>query len=473
MPPRRLFSWKRHTVQSPSLPPNDSSPNRVSTSIIQRTHPDPPTAPQRVYLDYLNETAGPGWDAALTVASIVNDIPAVPLALVPPLTQVLEVVSEISDAVKKMRDANDECRHLIFRVLKFLQYLVDVLKGRNIPDSAPTADSLRRLKRDLLEIHTDATRWSRLNVMKLYLRRDKIMTAISRHGENLTDCLRAFQIAISIPTFNPMDRVETARFLSPSVPATPVAAPENTPASIFAAGIRNFFECPASQAIFEPIVTALQGHLEGMKLPATAPPPGSNLPDTTILRTGHNRHVSFLTRQISELTTEVGVILPDISVATDIKAQFVGCGTHRAQTGNPTQQLHETVLVALQLLKELHGTPEIELDSAILPKKMNKLGLSLRDLGLWDEAVQVQTKVVELLRVGGDPSDVAFSLNNLSACLWDLHRHEEGLKACQEAVGIFRPLVSERREVLAPDFSRSLCNLSGYLFRIGPLSRSA
>jgi Tetratricopeptide repeat len=145
--------------------------------------------------------------------------------------------------------------------------------------------------------------------------------------------------------------------------------------------------------------------------------------------------------------------LPDISVATDTKARFVGWRSHWPQTGNPTRQLHETVSATSQLLNELHGTPQIKLDSAILSKKMNELRLNLRDLGLWDEAVQVHTTVVELLRAG-DLSDVAFSLNNLSTCLWDLGRNEQALKACQEAVAIFRLLVPETGSI-APRF-RSL-----------------
>jgi hypothetical protein len=86
------------------------------------------------------------------MASILENILAVPRALISPLNQVLEVVSRISDAVKKMRDANDQCRHLMFRVLKLLQFLVDGLKGRDIPDSTSTADSLLNLKRYVIQI---------------------------------------------------------------------------------------------------------------------------------------------------------------------------------------------------------------------------------------------------------------------------------------------------------------------------------
>jgi hypothetical protein len=114
MPLSRVFSLRRHGVQSPSISPHDFSPNGASTTIIQCTLPDPPTVPQPLYPDYLNKTADPGWDAALAVASILEDIPAVPFVLISPLMQVLDVVLGIDDAVKKMCNGKYACAHLIF-----------------------------------------------------------------------------------------------------------------------------------------------------------------------------------------------------------------------------------------------------------------------------------------------------------------------------------------------------------------------
>ncbi|KAF9503700.1 hypothetical protein BS47DRAFT_777171 [Hydnum rufescens UP504] len=67
------------------------------------------------------------------------------------------------------------------------------VEGKNIDDMR-IASSLHILTRNLMAIHTDATRWSDLNVVERYLQRDKIMNAISMHGENLTDCLHTFQV---------------------------------------------------------------------------------------------------------------------------------------------------------------------------------------------------------------------------------------------------------------------------------------
>ncbi|KAF9509126.1 hypothetical protein BS47DRAFT_178076 [Hydnum rufescens UP504] len=173
-PPENSFSPRGRSIQSPSLPSRDFSSNKPSTSIVQRSLPEPPLTPQPVYLHYLHETAGPGWDVALAVTSLSEDIPAVPLALTAPLTQVLDVVSGIRVAVKTMRDGKDECTHLLFRVLKFLHSLVDGLKGRNIPDSTPTASSLFALKSNLMAISADATRWSRLRLVTRYIRRIKL-----------------------------------------------------------------------------------------------------------------------------------------------------------------------------------------------------------------------------------------------------------------------------------------------------------
>jgi hypothetical protein len=57
-------------------------------------------------------------------------------------------------------------------------------------------------------------------------------------------------------------------------------------------------------------------------------------------------------------------------------------------------------MAILQLLNELYDVGEVEFDLAVLGGKMNDLSLNLHDLGLWDEAVQVQTAVV-LYRAGG------------------------------------------------------------------------
>ncbi|KAF9513702.1 hypothetical protein BS47DRAFT_1457266 [Hydnum rufescens UP504] len=156
MPSRRLFSTRTRRVQSPSTPSNDSSPNQPSTS----PHPQPPTMPQPSYPDYLNESAGPGWDATLVLASIIRDMPT-PLS--GPLTQVVD------------------CRGGV-RVTKFLESFVGGLKGSNISDNTAVASSLFILRRNLVAIRADAERWSSLNLLSRYVQRDQIMTAISRHG---------------------------------------------------------------------------------------------------------------------------------------------------------------------------------------------------------------------------------------------------------------------------------------------------
>ncbi|KAF9503935.1 hypothetical protein BS47DRAFT_735403 [Hydnum rufescens UP504] len=355
MPSRKHFSPRRRNDQSPSLPSNDPSPNKLSTSMLQRTLAEPPVAPQPVYPHYPKKTARLPLDVALAVASILEDIPAVPLELIIPLTQVLDVISGIWDAVKAMRDGKDRWVDLLFRVLRFVHSLVDRLKGRNIPDSTPTASSLFTLKSNLMAISADATRWSRLRLVTRYIRRDKVMTAISMHGDNVTDCLHTFQIVTSIGAFDPAERVETIVSPGPSVSARLLVASESTPVSISAAGLHAFFERPAGQAVFEQIGAAVQRCFEELGLRATAAPPGSRSPGMTILRTGHDRHVSYLTTQISELTAEVGRILPDILVVTDMKIPFVGWRTRWPQTGNSTRQLRETVSATLQLLDELHG----------------------------------------------------------------------------------------------------------------------
>ncbi|KAF9503809.1 hypothetical protein BS47DRAFT_1490332 [Hydnum rufescens UP504] len=485
---KTLLEEKR-SVQPPSAPSNASSPNQPSTSA-------PPTTPQQSYPDYLNENAGPGWDAALVMSSIIHDMPALPLALSGPLTQVFDVVGEVIEAVKTMHDGRDGCTQLIVRITKFLESYVGGLNGSSILDNTAIASSLFILRRNLEAICADAKRWSSLNVWRSYIQRDQIMSAISRHEQNLTDCFHAFQIVTltSITASNPVDRVGTIVSPGPSAPA-----------SILLEGLRNLFEQPAGQALVEQMGVAVQGRLEeiGLRRPRHHWAQGM-----TGLRTGHDRHVSYLTSQISELTAEVRGVLPHISVGTDVEAQVVRWETHQRPTGDPTRQLRETVTATLQLLNELHDVEEVKLDSAMLAGKMNDLSRNLHDLGLWGEAFEVQTTAVALCRAGGETSylavllftspfafrdwaipeqkegpgirrllatdrpevfrpDLACSLSNLSIGLSKFGRDEEAFKANEEALAIYRLLATDCPEVFRPDLAHSLNNQSNRLSKFG------
>ncbi|KAF9512193.1 hypothetical protein BS47DRAFT_1101806 [Hydnum rufescens UP504] len=131
---------------------------------------------------------------------------------------------------------------------------------------------------NLMAISADATRWSRLRLVTRYIRRDKVMTAISMHGDNVTDCLHTFQIVTSMGAFGPAERAETIVSPGPSVSARPLVTSESTPVSISAAGLHAFFERPAGQAVFEQIGAAVQRCFEELGLRATAAPPDSRSP---------------------------------------------------------------------------------------------------------------------------------------------------------------------------------------------------
>ncbi|KAF9502689.1 hypothetical protein BS47DRAFT_1093910 [Hydnum rufescens UP504] len=149
------------------------------------------------------------------MSSIIHDMPALPLALSGPLTQVFDVVGEVIEAVKTMHDGRDGCTQLIVRITKFLESYVGGLNGSSILDNTAIASSLFILRRyasqfpctistvkyisfghrNLEAICADAKRWSSLNVWRSYIQRDQIMSAISRHEQNLTDCFHAFQVS--------------------------------------------------------------------------------------------------------------------------------------------------------------------------------------------------------------------------------------------------------------------------------------
>jgi hypothetical protein len=146
---------------------------------------------------------------------MLTNIPALPLALVGPLTQVVDVVSSTVDAVKLMRANKEECAHLVSRIARFLRSLIDNLRANKVSfaGDAPTAAHLIALKRymspcprmysaltnlfhsNLMAIRDDVEQWSHLSVLDSLMRRERIKVAISRHGENVNDCIQIFQVS--------------------------------------------------------------------------------------------------------------------------------------------------------------------------------------------------------------------------------------------------------------------------------------
>ncbi|KAF9506353.1 hypothetical protein BS47DRAFT_1367419 [Hydnum rufescens UP504] len=186
----RFWKTSRHRDPTPSPQPSDSIPSR-STPTAQPISPDLPARSQPTYPDSPNDHTGSEWNSALAVASIRVHIPALPGALVGPVTQIVDVLTEISEAIKTMRDGREGCAHLISRVMNFLQLFVEDLRGSNVPvpDGSPTAVRLFALKSNLKAIKADVMRWSDLGLLDRYVRRDEVNTGLLRHGENLTDCL--------------------------------------------------------------------------------------------------------------------------------------------------------------------------------------------------------------------------------------------------------------------------------------------
>ncbi|KAF9512097.1 hypothetical protein BS47DRAFT_1383143 [Hydnum rufescens UP504] len=158
---RRLWKTLRHRDPTPSPQPSDSIPSG-STSIEQRIsrifQPDPsqlmqtPPTITRVRMDFC---ARCGFDRVR--------IPALPGALVGPVTQILDVLAEI-----RMR-APYIPGHEVFHLF------VEDLRGSNIPipDGSPTAVRLFALKSNLKAIKADVMRWSDLGLLDRYVKRDE------------------------------------------------------------------------------------------------------------------------------------------------------------------------------------------------------------------------------------------------------------------------------------------------------------
>ncbi|KAF9515759.1 hypothetical protein BS47DRAFT_1360837 [Hydnum rufescens UP504] len=156
MPPRTSWMVKGPSVLSSSTP-NAVTSSRPATNTPARLPefpvPQNPPPLQRMYPDYINShSSAPGWDAAVAMGSILDDIPALPLSIAAPLGQVVDVVSEIIRTIKLMRQNRNDCAHLINRVVKFLESLVDDLRTSSVPilDGTPTAARLFALRRCML-----------------------------------------------------------------------------------------------------------------------------------------------------------------------------------------------------------------------------------------------------------------------------------------------------------------------------------
>ena len=154
MPSERFRLFGRPRVP-PSTPPNGpTSPGSVfvSPSALPNPPAPQPPAPRRAYPDHVNDGAVRlGLNAALDIASILNDIPDLPQTIASPLTHVMDVMSEMMSAVKLLRKKKYECTRLVTRVVKFLQSLVDEWKTNNVPivDGTPIAVKLIALKRSV------------------------------------------------------------------------------------------------------------------------------------------------------------------------------------------------------------------------------------------------------------------------------------------------------------------------------------
>jgi tetratricopeptide (TPR) repeat protein len=114
-----------------------------------------------------------------------------------------------------------------------------------------------------------------------------------------------------------------------------------------------------------------------------------------------------------------------------------------------------------------------------LALSLNNLGVSLRDLGRYEEVLAAHQEALSLRRAlaADNPAyigDLALSLNNLSNSLRDLGRAEEALTAAEEAVSLRRAL-APANPAYRGDLAMSLNILGARMLRIchGPRSGRA
>ena len=142
----------------------------------------------------------------------------------------------------------------------------------------------------------------------------------------------------------------------------------------------------------------------------------------------------------------------------------------------PTQFTH--LRAALQQLAVQHARRALDEDDAeetraALAVALNSLGVSLRELGRHQQALDAVQEALRLRRdlTTQNPArhtpDLAQSLNGLGASLRDLGRHQQALDAFEEAVGLRRDLATQNPARHTPDLANSLDNLANTLCGFG------
>jgi tetratricopeptide (TPR) repeat protein len=108
-----------------------------------------------------------------------------------------------------------------------------------------------------------------------------------------------------------------------------------------------------------------------------------------------------------------------------------------------------------------------------LAGSLNRFGMSLSDLGLNEEALEVIRQSLEIYQVLAKTNQQAFlpglamSFNNLGRALSNLGRRDESLQATQEAADIYRKLAAANAQAFLPGLAMSLNNLGAMLSNLG------
>ena len=178
------------------------------------------------------------------------------------------------------------------------------------------------------------------------------------------------------------------------------------------------------------------------------------------LAVGQRWEASVITQMLAELTRGT-LAQPAIRVAlNELLAEALPRIVDLAITTD-----HPELADLASLALRLEPRPDLAAPLAdLMPER------SLRLAALAATLTSQQVTLYRAGATGGEPdaaSQLARSLNNLSARLSDLGRREEALAAIQEAVTIRRELAAARPDAYRPDLAASLNNLSADLAALG------
>jgi hypothetical protein len=189
----------------------------LSSVLPLNHHPD--------YADYTDgDQAGRILGGVLTIVelfqTVTNFIPHAG-----PLPQILCVTKELITTINQIQDNKDDCKHLVERIIRHMENIIEELTRMNAPLVAGTPTAARlyvllscvrgslpsypdnsahicEFSRNIKAIRDDAIMWRDWSRLRRFWDRGAIKTGVLRHNQNLSDCFHSFSVGYHFSLFS-------------------------------------------------------------------------------------------------------------------------------------------------------------------------------------------------------------------------------------------------------------------------------